>query len=298
MEGVKLEEHYRETLATLGKQGGMLGLIFRKAQNKIQDPAKLRQLIVELIGKENWLLDDGRREGRRLRGPAGEERPGHEERGGAVLHAAPADRRRWSTASSPKPGEVICDPACGTGGFLLSAARVPGRSHYQLDKDQKKHLKYDALRGVELVDSVARLCAMNLFLHGIGPHDDEREPPIRTDDAPAQRAERPLRRGAHQSALRQEVVASPWSTRRARPTSRPRRYNRPDFWTTTSNKQLNFVQHVKIAAQDQRPRRRRRARQRALRGRGRARPSAASSCTSATSTPCCACPPASSTPRA
>ena len=54
MEGVKLEQHYRDTLATLGLQGGMLGIIFEKAQNKIQDPAKLRQLIVELIGKENW----------------------------------------------------------------------------------------------------------------------------------------------------------------------------------------------------------------------------------------------------
>ena len=55
MEGVKLEEHYRKTLRHLGQQAGMLGLIFRKSQNKIQDPAKLRQLIVELIGKETWL---------------------------------------------------------------------------------------------------------------------------------------------------------------------------------------------------------------------------------------------------
>src|SRR5687767_3179508 len=54
MEGIELEQHYRETLRVLGLQGGMLGLIFEKAQNKIQDPAKLRQLIVELIGKENW----------------------------------------------------------------------------------------------------------------------------------------------------------------------------------------------------------------------------------------------------
>ena len=51
MEGVELEQHYRETLRLLGQQGGMLGLIFEKAQNRIQDPAKLRQLIVELIGK-------------------------------------------------------------------------------------------------------------------------------------------------------------------------------------------------------------------------------------------------------
>src|SRR5690606_5501742 len=54
MEGVELEQHYRETLRELGQQGGMLGLIFEKAQNRIQDPAKLRQLVVELIGKENW----------------------------------------------------------------------------------------------------------------------------------------------------------------------------------------------------------------------------------------------------
>src|SRR5206468_12320197 len=49
MEGERLEAHYRETLRELGKQKGLLGLIFTKAQPRIQDPAKLRQLIVELI---------------------------------------------------------------------------------------------------------------------------------------------------------------------------------------------------------------------------------------------------------
>ncbi len=72
----------------------------------------------------------------------------------------------------PKPGEVIADPACGTGGFLLSAHRYI-EQHYKLDKGQKKALRYDALRGIELVDGVTRLCAMNLFLHGIGPDDDD-----------------------------------------------------------------------------------------------------------------------------
>ena len=55
MEGDRLEIHYRHTLEHLGKQGGMLGLVFRKAQNKIQDPAKLRRLVVDLIGNESWL---------------------------------------------------------------------------------------------------------------------------------------------------------------------------------------------------------------------------------------------------
>ena len=54
MEGAELERYYRETLRVLGTRGGMLGLIFEKAQNRIQDPAKLRRLIVELIGREDW----------------------------------------------------------------------------------------------------------------------------------------------------------------------------------------------------------------------------------------------------
>src|SRR5206468_12230014 len=73
----------------------------------------------------------------------------------------------------PRPGEIVADPACGTGGFLLAAHHYVA-THYPLDKNQKKHLRYDALRGVELVDGVARLCAMNLFLKGIGPDDDTR----------------------------------------------------------------------------------------------------------------------------
>ena len=77
---------------------------------------------------------------------------------------------------------ALADPACGTGGFLLAAHEYLTK-HYELDRTQKRHLRYEALRGIELVDGVSRLCAMNLFLHGIGPDDDERAPPIRTDDA-------------------------------------------------------------------------------------------------------------------
>jgi type I restriction enzyme M protein len=107
----------------------------------------------------------------------------------------------------PQPGEIIADPACGTGGFLLSAHAYVAKQHL-LNKDQKKHLRYDALRGVELVDGVSRLCAMNLFLHGVGPDDDRRKPPIRTDDSLR------TRRSARSRA-------SPSSTTRARPTRRP-----------------------------------------------------------------------------
>jgi type I restriction enzyme M protein len=143
----------------------------------------------------------------------------------------------------PKPGEVIADPACGTGGFLLSAHHYI-EQHYKLDKGQKKALRYDSLRGVELVDGVTRLCAMNLFLHGIGPDDDRRKPPIKTDDAlrkePSEMVDVVLTNPPFGKKSSITVVNDEGETDRETIT-----YERPDFWTTTSNKQLNFVQHVK-----------------------------------------------------
>ncbi len=91
LDGDDLEVQYRHVLDALGKQPGMLGVIFRKAQNKIQDPAKLRRLIVDLIDRETWSSLDAGCEGRRLRGTAGEERRRPEVGSRPVLHAAPAD---------------------------------------------------------------------------------------------------------------------------------------------------------------------------------------------------------------
>ena len=96
-DGVELEIHYRRTLETLGRQPGTLGVIFSKAQNKIQEPAMLTRLIKELIDSEKLALPQRRRQGRRLRVAAGAQRPGRQDRCRAVLHAAPADpghRRR------------------------------------------------------------------------------------------------------------------------------------------------------------------------------------------------------------
>ena len=90
-DGDDLETHYRHTLETLGGLKGTLGVIFRKAQNKIQEPAMLTRLVRELIDSENWLSPERRREGRRLRITAGAQRPGRQDRRGAVFHAPPAD---------------------------------------------------------------------------------------------------------------------------------------------------------------------------------------------------------------
>ncbi|HUI26910.1 MAG TPA: N-6 DNA methylase, partial [Candidatus Kryptonia bacterium] len=113
-----------------------------------------------------------------------------------------------------------------------------------LDKDQKRHLKLEALHGVEIVDNVTRLCAMNLFLHGVGPSGDEAPPPVRTDDSlradPGERYDVVLTNppfGKKSSVL---VVNEEGDEERQALT-----VVRDDFWTSTTNKQLNFVQHVK-----------------------------------------------------
>jgi type I restriction enzyme M protein len=224
--------------------GGMLGIIFEKAQNKIQDPAKPRQLIVELIDKEDWLSMSADVKGDAYEGLL--ERNAQDVKGGAGQYFTPrALIQAIVDCVQPTPGELIIDPACGTGGFLLAVHDyLADPNHYELDRTAKRHLRFDALRGVELVPGVSRLCAMNLFLHGVGPDDDSREPPIRTDDAlrdePTGHFNVVVTNPPFGKKSSITVVNEEGETDRETLT-----YNRPDFWTTTSNKQLNFVQHVK-----------------------------------------------------
>jgi type I restriction enzyme M protein len=242
MEGVELELHYRETLRVLGARPGMLGLIFEKAQNKIQDPAKLRQLIVELIGKEDWLAMAADVKGEAYEGLL--ERNAQDVKSGAGQYFTPRPLiNALVDCIQPRPGELIIDPACGTGGFLLAAHEYV-KSHNELDRDQKRHLRFDALRGVEIVPGVTRLCAMNLYLHGIGPDVDGQVPPLTTDDAlraePSIHADVVMTNPPFGKKSSITIVNEEGDTDRQTLT-----YNRPDFWTTTSNKQLNFVQHVR-----------------------------------------------------
>ena len=165
-DGDELETHYRHTLEELGKRSGMLGVIFRKAQNKIQDPAKLRRLIVDLIDKEQWSSLSADVKGDAYEGLL--QKNAEDVKGGAGQYFTPRPLiAAMVDVVAPQPGQAICDPACGTGGFLLAAHDYLAK-HHALDRAQKKKLKSGTFFGIELVDSVTRLCAMNLLLHGIG----------------------------------------------------------------------------------------------------------------------------------
>ena len=120
VEGDPLEIHYRHVLETLGKERGMLGVIFRKAQNKVQDPAKLRRLIADLIDKEQWTTLDADVKGDAYEGLL--EKNAADVKGGAGQYFTPRPLiQAIVDVMRPAPGQTIHDPACGTGGFLLIA---------------------------------------------------------------------------------------------------------------------------------------------------------------------------------
>jgi len=148
LDGDDLEAHYRHTLEELGKRTGMLGVIFRKAQNKIQDPAKLRRLIVDLIDKEQWSSLSADVKGDAYEGLI--QKNAEDVKGGAGQYFTPrALIAAMVDVMAPQPGQTICDPACGTGGFLLAAHNYLA-ANPRLDKEQKKRLRSGTLFGIEL----------------------------------------------------------------------------------------------------------------------------------------------------
>ncbi|MCL4547625.1 MAG: type I restriction-modification system subunit M [Bacteroidetes bacterium] len=236
-EGDELELQYRHTLEGLGKTSGMLGVIFRKAQNKIQDPAKLKRLL-KLIDEETWSGLDVDIKGEIYEGLL--ERNAEDIKSGAGQYFTPrALIKGLVEAIRPLPNATICDPACGTGGFFLAAHNFLTHN-YKLDKDEINFLRYKTFKGWEIVDSTARLCAMNLFLHGIGGE----ESPIAVSDSLASdsgdRFDYVLTNPPFGKKSSITIINEEGKTDRETIS-----YERTDFSATTSNKQLNFVQHIK-----------------------------------------------------
>jgi type I restriction enzyme M protein len=240
-DGDALELTYKHMLEELARQQGTLGVIFRKAQNRIQDPAKLKRLIVDLIGQENWSAT-----GTDIKGDAYEEllaKGAEDIKSGAGQYFTPrALIDAMVDCVRPEPGDTVVDPACGTGGFLLAAHTYASRDAEHLDPKAREHLRDSFISGTELVDGTARLAAMNLLLHGIGRPDGDSL--VTVGDA---LSSDPGRRWS-------VVLANPPFGRKSSVTmvgadGRESRDDleivRDDFWVTTSNKQLNFVQHIK-----------------------------------------------------
>lgn len=240
VDGQKLEDTYRVILETLSKESGMLGTVFRKAQNKIQDPAKLKRLIVDLIDKENWSAT-----GVDIKGDAYEgllAKGAEDIKSGAGQYFTPRSLiAAMVDVMNILPSDTVCDPACGTGGFLLAAYE-----HAVLDADltpqQREHLQTKFANGNELVDSTARLAAMNMLLHGMGRPNGAS--PIDVKDALTSDP------GTRYSVI---LANPPFGNKSSitmigadgKATKGDLEIVRDDFWVTTSNKQLNFVQHIK-----------------------------------------------------
>ncbi len=240
-DGEKLETHYRRILTELPKQGGMLGEIFKKARQEIQNPATLKRLIVDLIGPEDWMSMHADVKGDIYEGLLA--KSAQESPKGAGQYFTPRELiKAIVDCVRPGPDDTVCDPACGTGGFLLAAHDYVVREHGgTLDPDQKAHLRTSFVEGWEIVPATARLCIMNLYLHGISPD----ESPIRSGvdslaHDPGDRFSMVLTNPPFGKKSGIQIVNEKGELETESDT-----YERQDFWTGTKNKQLNFLQHVK-----------------------------------------------------
>ncbi len=235
-DGEELERQYRKTLEALAKMDGLIGTIFRKSQNKLSDPAKLKR-VVSLIDSEGpWIGKSVDVKGEIYEGLL--ERNAAEVKSGAGQYFTPRPViEAIVKCVDPKIGETVCDPACGTGGFLLAAfEHMKGQSQ---DREKLRKLRHGALHGVDIVDEVVRLCAMNLYLHGVGNGDS----PVKQGDAlaadPGERYNVVLTNPPFGKKSSFRVVGEDGEVSTER-----ENYERDDFKFTTSNKQLNFLQHI------------------------------------------------------
>jgi type I restriction enzyme M protein len=237
--GAALEGHYVLLLRELGNKPGMLGQIFTKSQNKIQDPAKLSRLI-DMVDDTDWVVMGADTKGTIYEGLL--EKNAEDTKSGAGQYFTPrALIKAMVECVRPEPGKTVADPACGTGGFFLAAYDFL-KAHYSLDKKQLAFLKHETFSGNEIVANTRRLCLMNMFLHNIGEIDGGSA--VSSNDALV----------SPPSETVDYVLANPPFGKKSSMTFTNEEgeqekddltYNRQDFWATTSNKQLNFVQHIR-----------------------------------------------------
>jgi type I restriction enzyme M protein len=229
-------ERYHQGLRKLSELGGLIGLVFTKPQSKINDPAKLH-LLIQMIDNVDWSRLDLDVKGDVYEGLLA--RNAEDVRGGAGQYFTPRPViRAIVEVMRPELGMRISDPACGTGGFLLAAFEyLKSRT---ANADQEARLRKRTLHGVDLVPNVARLCAMNLLLHGIGTDRDHLLVSIGDSlESTPEPVDMVLTNPPFGKKSSFTIIGADGKSQIDKIS-----YERPDFWATTSNKQLNFVQHV------------------------------------------------------
>jgi type I restriction enzyme M protein len=235
IKGGQLLEQYEHILKTLSVSGGMLEKIFSGAQNKIHDSAKLKKLIV-LINEQDWTAT-----GYDIKGEIYESLlQKNAESSGAGQYFTPRPViQAIVKCISPAPFETIADPSCGTGGFFLGVLDYL-ESTQKLTKKERDFVRFQAFHGWEIEKSTARLCLMNLYLHGIG--DLKKTPDIYVADSlktlPKEKvkivlANPPFGKSSSDIPTTDEVQGKKEGF-----------FLRKDFWVTTSNKQFSFLQHI------------------------------------------------------
>lgn len=235
--GEALEAHYKEILSELSRKGGLIGTLFLKAESKINDPAKLQRLVT-LIDGETWMGVNVDVKGAIYEGLL--ERNAAEVKSGAGQYFTPRPViQAIVDVVDPQPGETVCDPAVGTGGFLLAAYEHMCKHATAQDIKMSRKMREESFFGTDIVAEVVRLCAMNLYLHGLGGD----KPLVKQADALLNKDDRhydlvlanpPF--GKKQSF---RIVNSEGGIETER-----QEYVRDDFVVTTGNKQLNFLQHI------------------------------------------------------
>ncbi|WP_456105357.1 type I restriction-modification system subunit M, partial [Prevotella sp.] len=225
LDGLDLIEQYEKTLKFLSEQDNLIGTIFTKAQNEIDKPVYLKK-VISMIDEERWLEMDGDVKGAIYEGIL--EKNGQDKKSGAGQYFTPRPLiQAMVDCIKPKIGETVCDPACGTGGFLLAAYDC--MKLQSQDKDKREFLNNKALHGVDNTPLVVTLASMNLYLHGIGTDRS----PIACEDSLEKEPD----------TLVDVILANPpFGIRPAGSVD----INRPDFYVETKNNQLNFLQHMML----------------------------------------------------
>ena len=226
-DGFDLLERYEKSLKKLSEQPGLIGTIFSKAQNKISQPAHLAK-VVAMVDAQDWLSLDIDTKGAIYEGIL--EKNGQDKKSGAGQYFTPrALIKAMVDVTNPKITETVCDPACGTGGFLLAAFDHMKRESQ--DRRKQMFLKTEALTGFDITPLVVTLASMNLYLHGVG-----------IDSSPV-KCEESLEK--EPSRLYDVILANPpFGTRPAGLGEISSM--RQDFFAKTSNNQLNFLQHIML----------------------------------------------------